>query len=369
MAAPGEGHPTLPFTDREHTRQHRKRGERSGAAPFSAVLPQLVEPIVRSGTMADGTSRCHARAAAVQLPAGVAWVRFLLPRHGRDAGSTLPADPWRRSSRTKQRSRCSSGSVSPTRDWWVVVGGDATAGFRLALAEPFDVAVLDVMLPDLDATAVLRRLGASAMDVPVNVLTARGDVADRIARLELGADDDLVEPFAFEELLVRIRTVLRRRGAEDAPRRPKTRRPDDDDAPHDARVAAQLGHGGGRFPPAVREPEPPSGRLRRSSRSLVLGSLSGCSWPRSRISYDGQGRHPARAWHRPRSGRGLPAGSGAMSLGGGAHRRDPFGDGGAWSLADGVTRVSISMAREWAEGAGPTQTQPSAAGCRTCLAR
>jgi len=80
---------------------------------------------------------------------------------------------------------------------------------RLA-REPFDAVVLDLMLPDLDGLEVCRRLRARS-DLPVLMLTARGDAADRIVGLELGADDYLPKPFEPRELLARLRAILRRR--------------------------------------------------------------------------------------------------------------------------------------------------------------
>ena len=86
---------------------------------------------------------------------------------------------------------------------------DAASGLAaLARARP-DAVILDVMLPDVDGFEVCRRIRASS-DVPVIMLTARGDDADRIVGLELGADDYLPKPFNPRELLARIRAVLRR---------------------------------------------------------------------------------------------------------------------------------------------------------------
>lgn len=79
---------------------------------------------------------------------------------------------------------------------------------------PYDVAILDVMLPGLDGLAVLKRLRADANAVPVLVLTARGEVGERVEGLELGADDYLAKPFAVEEVVARIRALLRRRSGE-----------------------------------------------------------------------------------------------------------------------------------------------------------
>ena len=91
-------------------------------------------------------------------------------------------------------------------------------GGRAALAavarQPPAVIVLDVTMPDLDGVAVLRRLRASGIDVPVCVLSARDDVEDRVAGLQAGADDYLVKPFALEELFARLHALLRRRGTD-----------------------------------------------------------------------------------------------------------------------------------------------------------
>ena len=82
-------------------------------------------------------------------------------------------------------------------------------GLHTASEAEYDLIVLDVMLPGLDGWTVLKRLRESKQ-VPVLFLTARDDVQDRVKGLELGADDYLVKPFAFAELLARIRTLLRR---------------------------------------------------------------------------------------------------------------------------------------------------------------
>jgi two-component system copper resistance phosphate regulon response regulator CusR len=86
---------------------------------------------------------------------------------------------------------------------------DAVAG-----GPPYDLVVLDVMLPKRDGLSVLKTLRARRVQVPVLLLTARDGVADKVAGLDAGADDYLAKPFAFEELLARVRALLRRgRGA------------------------------------------------------------------------------------------------------------------------------------------------------------
>jgi two-component system copper resistance phosphate regulon response regulator CusR len=92
----------------------------------------------------------------------------------------------------------------------VHVAADGWEGLRLARTQEFDLIVLDVMLPGLDGWEVIRGIRLEKKDVPVLFLTARDEVDDRVKGLELGADDYLVKPFAFPELLARIRTRMRR---------------------------------------------------------------------------------------------------------------------------------------------------------------
>ncbi|MFA7282037.1 MAG: heavy metal response regulator transcription factor [Sterolibacterium sp.] len=87
---------------------------------------------------------------------------------------------------------------------------DGMDGLHLALSEPYDLVVLDVMLPSLDGWKILETLRRAGKDMPVLFLTARDQVADRVKGLELGADDYLVKPFDFAELLARARSLLRR---------------------------------------------------------------------------------------------------------------------------------------------------------------
>ena len=91
----------------------------------------------------------------------------------------------------------------------VSVAAAGGAGMRLLEREPYDAMVLDLSLPDMDGLEVCRRLRAKH-DIPVLMLTARGDAADRIVGLELGADDYLPKPFEPRELLARLRAILRR---------------------------------------------------------------------------------------------------------------------------------------------------------------
>lgn len=93
----------------------------------------------------------------------------------------------------------------------VDLAADGEEGAALALAEPYDVAVIDIMLPKLDGRSLLRRLRAQGCTVPVLLLTARTTVPDRVAGLNDGADDYLVKPFALEEFLARVQALARRR--------------------------------------------------------------------------------------------------------------------------------------------------------------
>ena len=89
---------------------------------------------------------------------------------------------------------------------WAQTGPD---GLHHALQETYDLIILDVMLPGLDGWQLLKEL-RKTRETPVLFLTARDDVEDRVKGLELGADDYLVKPFAFTELMARVRTLLRR---------------------------------------------------------------------------------------------------------------------------------------------------------------
>lgn len=87
---------------------------------------------------------------------------------------------------------------------------DGKAGIDLVHATDYDLIILDLMLPDMDGLQVLERIRNRKVNPPVLILSARGDVDDRVKGLEKGADDYLVKPFAFVELLARVRVLLRR---------------------------------------------------------------------------------------------------------------------------------------------------------------
>ena len=92
----------------------------------------------------------------------------------------------------------------------VLAAADGERGLELALAEKPDLILLDIMMPKLDGFAVCAELRRLAVAVPVLMLTAKGQIEDRVNGLDAGADDYLVKPFSTEELLARVRALLRR---------------------------------------------------------------------------------------------------------------------------------------------------------------
>jgi len=92
----------------------------------------------------------------------------------------------------------------------VDVSGDGEEGLWYATSNDYDVVVLDLMLPRVDGLTILKRLRSAGRPTHVLILTARDTVQDRVLGLDLGADDYLVKPFAFEELLARVRALARR---------------------------------------------------------------------------------------------------------------------------------------------------------------
>jgi DNA-binding response OmpR family regulator len=96
----------------------------------------------------------------------------------------------------------------------LTTAGTAREGEALLKRESFDAVILDLMLPDADGLDLCRRLRGT-LDVPILMLTARGEPMDRVVGLEIGADDYLAKPFAPRELQARLRAILRRRGAPD----------------------------------------------------------------------------------------------------------------------------------------------------------
>jgi two-component system response regulator MprA len=94
----------------------------------------------------------------------------------------------------------------------VTTAHNGTEGLKQMLAMEPDLVILDVMMPQMDGWEVCRRVREGGSSVPILMLTAKDEVSERVKGLDLGADDYLVKPFALEELLARVRSLLRRRG-------------------------------------------------------------------------------------------------------------------------------------------------------------
>jgi len=91
---------------------------------------------------------------------------------------------------------------------------DGEEGLELAFANPYDLVILDIMLPKLDGFTVCRNLRSAGNMTPVLLLTARNTIEDKVSAFDIGADQFLTKPFAFAELLTRVRSLLRRGGAQ-----------------------------------------------------------------------------------------------------------------------------------------------------------
>lgn len=99
----------------------------------------------------------------------------------------------------------------------VDAAADGEEGLWYAKGGQYDAIILDLMLPKLDGLTLLKKLRDEGSQHPVLILTARGEISERVKGLDLGADDYLVKPFSFEELLARVRALLRRRYQERSP--------------------------------------------------------------------------------------------------------------------------------------------------------
>jgi two-component system OmpR family response regulator len=96
---------------------------------------------------------------------------------------------------------------------------DGEEGLHLVLNEPYDVAIVDIMLPKLDGLKVIERMRREKVNTPVIILSAKGSVDDRVRGLQKGGDDYLTKPFAFSELLARVQALLRRASSASEPTR------------------------------------------------------------------------------------------------------------------------------------------------------
>jgi DNA-binding response OmpR family regulator len=116
-----------------------------------------------------------------------------------------------------ERLRRSLGEGLRRSGFVVDVATDGEEGYAFATVNDYDVVVLDLMLPKLDGLTLLRRLRLQGKKTHVLILSAKDQVADRVAGLNLGADDYLAKPFSFDELVARLRALVRRRYAEKDP--------------------------------------------------------------------------------------------------------------------------------------------------------
>jgi two-component system OmpR family response regulator len=96
---------------------------------------------------------------------------------------------------------------------------DGAEGLHLALTEPYDAAIIDLMLPKLDGLSLIGKLRKERKPTPVIILSARGSINDRVKGLQTGGDDYLVKPFAFSELLARVQALIRRASGVSEPTR------------------------------------------------------------------------------------------------------------------------------------------------------
>jgi two-component system OmpR family response regulator len=96
---------------------------------------------------------------------------------------------------------------------------DGQEGLHMAVTEPYDAAIIDVMLPNLDGLSVIERMREEKVNTPVIILSAKGSVDDRVKGLHVGGDDYLTKPFAFSELLARVQALIRRSGGISEPTR------------------------------------------------------------------------------------------------------------------------------------------------------
>ncbi len=193
-ARPGPGHPRrrarspvralLPRPPRPRRAGPRKRPRPPPGAPGGRGARRP-----RRGALDGG--RQHLRPGAARVPGGAVKRRILIVE---DAEAL----------------RLSLSDRLESEGYEVALAADGDAGFERARAEPFDLLLLDVMLPGRSGFDLLRDLRREGVSAPVLLLTARDEVVDRVLGLKLGADDYLVKPFATLELLARIEALLRR---------------------------------------------------------------------------------------------------------------------------------------------------------------
>jgi len=96
---------------------------------------------------------------------------------------------------------------------------DGEAGLHMALTEPYDTAIIDIMLPKLDGLSLIEKMRKEKVATPVIILSAKGSIDDRVKGLQMGSDDYLAKPFAFSELLARVQALIRRASGASEPTR------------------------------------------------------------------------------------------------------------------------------------------------------
>ena len=96
---------------------------------------------------------------------------------------------------------------------------DGENGLHLALTEPYDAAIIDIMLPKLDGLSLIKKMRTESVHTPVIILSAKGSVDDRVKGLQTGSDDYITKPFAFSELLARVQALIRRGSGQAEPAR------------------------------------------------------------------------------------------------------------------------------------------------------
>jgi len=89
---------------------------------------------------------------------------------------------------------------------------DGEEGLHLALTQPYDTAIIDIMLPKMDGLELIKRMRKEKVNTPIIILSAKDSIDDRVKGLQIGGDDYLTKPFAFSELLARVRALIRRAG-------------------------------------------------------------------------------------------------------------------------------------------------------------
>jgi len=92
----------------------------------------------------------------------------------------------------------------------VDVAYNGTVGLDLAIGENFDLVILDIMLPEIDGIEICKKMREEEIHTPILMLTAKGQITDKVTALDIGADDYMVKPFSFEELFARVRALIRR---------------------------------------------------------------------------------------------------------------------------------------------------------------